>query len=204
LEALLKEPEGRSRGVAVVCHPHPLFGGTMHTKAVYRTAQALNEVGLVALRFNFRGVGSSTGSYDEGVGERDDARAAIDWLMERYPGTPLVVGGFSFGSMVGLSVGAEDQRAVALFGLGLPLDRDGTYDYGFLASAEKPVLVVQGEHDEFGSGERVADAVSQLGDHVTLVRVAGADHFFTDRLDDLKAAVRSFFETGPGARTLST
>lgn len=202
LEALLREPEGAPRGAAVVCHPHPLFGGTMHTKAVYRTAQALNGAGLVALRFNFRGVGSSTGSYDDGVGELEDVRAALDWLEERYASVPLIVGGFSFGSKVGLSVGAEESRVAGLVGLGLPVDRDEGYDYGFLAAAAKPVLVVQGENDEFGSGERVANVVSRLGSHVTLVRVPGSDHYFTDRLDELRAAVQGYFDSGPGARLL--
>jgi len=203
LEAILKEPAGTPRGAAVVCHPHPLFGGTMHTKAVYRTAQALNEAGLVALRFNFRGVGASTGSHDGGVGEQDDVRAAIGWLEERYPGAPLIVGGFSFGSKVGLSVGAEDERIVGLVGLGLPVDRDVSYDFAFLADTGKPVLVVQGENDEFGSGARVAEVLAGLGSNVTLVRVAGADHYFTDRLDELRAAVRDYFESGPGARLLA-
>lgn len=187
----------------MVCHPHPLFGGTMHTKAVYRTAQALNEAGLAALRFNFRGVGASTGSHDQGVGEQDDVRAALDWLQERYPGLPLVAGGFSFGSKVGLTVGVEDERAVGLVGLGLPVDRDERYDFGFLAGTGKPVLIVQGENDEFGSGERIAAVVSELGPHVTLVRVPGADHYFTDRLDQLREAVRGYFESGPGARVLA-
>ena len=202
LEALLKEPEGAMRGAAVVCHPHPLFGGTMHTKAVYRTAQALNDAGLVALRFNFRGVGSSTGSYDDGVGEQDDVRAALDWLEERYARLPLVAAGFSFGSKVGLSVGAADERVVGLVGLGLPVDRDEGYDFAFLASAAKPVLVVQGENDEFGSGERVASVVADLGSHVTLVRVPGADHYFTDRLEELRAAIEGYFGSGPGAPLL--
>jgi len=134
----VKEPEGAPKGAAVVCHPHPLFGGTMHTKAVYRSAQALVDAGLVALRFNFRGVGASTGSHDEGVGERDDARAALAWLESAYPGLPVVAGGFSFGSMVGLTVGAEDPRVVALLGMGLPVERSGKYDYGFLADVTKP------------------------------------------------------------------
>ena len=174
----------------------------MHTKAVYRTAQALNEVDIVALRFNFRGVGASTGSYDQGVGEQDDARAALDWLEERYPRLPLIVGGFSFGSKVGLSVGAEDERVVGLVGLGLPVEREERYDFGFLAAAAKPTLIVQGENDEFGSGARIAELVSELGSHVSLVRIAGADHYFTDRLDELRAAVRDYFGAGPGARLL--
>ena len=174
----------------------------MHTKAVYRAAQALNEVGLAAVRFNFRGVGSSTGSYDEGVGEQDDVRAVLDWLEERYPTLPMIVGGFSFGSRVGLSVGAEDERVTGLVGLGLPVDREERYDFGFLSAAGKPTLIVQGENDEFGSGERIAEVVSELGSHVLLVRIEGADHYFTDRLDELRAAVRDYFGSGPGARVL--
>jgi len=175
----------------------------MHTKAVYRAAQAFNEAGLVALRFNFRGVGTSTGSHDDGIGEQDDLRSAIAWLEVEYPHLPLVVGGFSFGSMVGLSVGAEDDRVSALVGLGLPVELGGQYDFGHLEDAGKPVLVVQGENDEFGSGAEVARALAPLGSHITLVRIAGTDHFFTDRLDELRTAVRGYYESGPGARILA-
>lgn len=202
LEALLKEPEGAPHGAAVVCHPHPLFGGTMHTKAVYRAAQALNEAGLVALRFNFRGVGASTGSYEEGIGEQGDVVAALDWLEERYPDLPLVAGGFSFGSMVSLSVGVRDERVDGLLGMGLPVTRLD-YDFSFLGETTKPLLVVQGENDEFGSGAEVERVLAKLGSHITLVRVPGADHYFTDRLDELRAAVRGYFESGPGARMLA-
>lgn len=204
LEAILKEPESAPRGAAIVCHPHPLHGGTMHTKAVYRAAQALNEAGLVALRFNFRGVGASTGSYEEGVGEQDDLRAAMDWLEERWPELPMVVGGFSFGSMVALNVGAEDDRAVALLGLGLPVDLDERYDFGFLADVDKPVLVAQGENDEFGPARRVEEVLAPLGSHITVVPVAGTDHYFEGRLDELRDVVRGYFETGPGSRVLAT
>lgn len=202
LEAILKEPDEPPRGAAVVCHPHPLFGGTMHTKAVYRAAQGLNDAGLVALRFNFRGVGVSTGSYDEGHGEQDDLRTALDWLEERYPVLPLVVGGFSFGSMVGLGVGAGDPRVVALLGLGLPVKK-AEYDYGYLARADKPVLVIQGENDEFGSGAAVAEALAHVGPHLTLVRISGADHYFVHRLDELRETVRGYYQSGPGSRVLA-
>lgn len=175
----------------------------MHTKAVYRAAQGLNDAGLITLRFNFRGVGLSTGSHDDGIGEQDDLRAAIDWLESEHPLLPLVVGGFSFGSMVGLSVGATDDRAVSLLGLGLPVEMDDRYDYSFLADAEKPILVVQGENDEFGSGERAAAALAPLGAHVTLVRVPGTDHYFKDRLPELRGAVSGYYESGPGARVLA-
>lgn len=201
LEALLKEPEGTPVGAAVICHPHPLHGGTMHTKAVYRVAQALNDAGLVTLRFNFRGVGASTGSYEEGIGERGDVTAAIDWLVEHYPRLPLVAGGFSFGSMVGLTVGVPDERVGALFGLGLPL-RNLNYDFDFLGQTAKPILVVQGENDEFGSGEDVAALLAKLGDHITLIRIPGSDHFFADKLEELGVAVRSYYQSGPGALLL--
>lgn len=203
LEALVKEPVAPARGAAVVCHPHPVHGGTMHTKAVYRAAEALNDAGLVALRFNFRGVGASTGSFDEGIGERDDLEAALDWLETEYPELPLVAGGFSFGSIVALSVAADDERVAALFGLGLPVDMDH-YDYSFLQRTEKPILVVQGENDEFGSGETVSKLLDALGAHITLVRIPGSDHFFTDRTDELRATVRGYYESGPGSRCLVT
>lgn len=174
----------------------------MHTKAVYRSAQALNDAGLVVLRFNFRGVGTSTGSHDAGIGEQDDLRDAMAWLEEQYPTLPMVVGGFSFGSMVALSVGADDARANALIGLGLPVGLDDRYDFDFLADADKPILVVQGENDEFGSGEQIAAALAPLGSHVTLVRVPDTDHYFAGRLDDLRAAVGGYFDSGPGARVL--
>jgi alpha/beta superfamily hydrolase len=203
LEAVLKEPDGTARGAAVLCHPHPIHGGTMHTKALYRAAQALNDAGLVTLRFNFRGVGTSTGSHDDGVGEQDDVRSALDWLEQRYPHLPLIVGGFSFGSMVGLLVGADEDRVVGLLGLGLPVALDDRYDYGYLADVGKPVLIVQGEDDEYGSGEQIAATLSTLGSHVTLVRISAADHFFTDRTDELRTAVRGYYESGPGARLLT-
>ena len=203
LEAILKEPQQAPRGVAVVCHPHPVHGGTMHTKAVYRAAQAYNDAGLVTLRFNFRGVGVSTGSHDDGIGEMDDLRDVLDWIVARYPSLPVFVGGFSFGSMVGLGVGAEDDRVVALLGMGLPVDME-RYDYSFLSKTDKPILVVQGEEDEFGSGERVSGLVVGLGPHITLVRIPGSDHYFTDRLDELRATVRGYYESGPGSRYLAT
>ncbi len=196
LEAAHREPPGTLRGAGVVCHPHPLQGGTMHTKAVFRAAQALADVKIAALRFNFRGVGTSTGSYDMGVGEKDDVRAALDWLEERHPGLPLVVGGFSFGSMVGLGAAADDPRVVALFGLSLPVRM---YDYGFLADVRKPILVVQGEEDELGSGPEVEPVVAALGSHVTLARIAGSDHYFNGHIDEMKALVSAFFRSGPGA-----
>lgn len=175
----------------------------MHTKAVYRAAQGLNDAGVVTLRFNFRGVGTSTGSHDDGIGEQDDVRAALDWLESEFRHLPLIVGGFSFGSMVGLSVGVDDPRVTGLLGLGLPVELDERYDYGYLADADKPVLVVQGENDEFGSGEAAAAVLAPLGSHITLVRIRDADHYFADRHEELRAAVRGYYDAGPGARLLT-
>jgi alpha/beta superfamily hydrolase len=183
------------RGAAVVCHPHPLQGGTMHTRAVFRAAQALADVKVAALRFNFRGVGTSTGSYAQGFGEKEDVRAALDWLEERHPGLPLVAGGFSFGSMVALSAAADDPRVVALFGLGLPIRM---YDYRFLADVAKPILIVQGEEDDFGSGPDIEPLVAGLGSHVTLARIAGGDHYFEEHIDEMKAVLSQYFQSGPG------
>ena len=199
LEAVIREPRGSVRAAAIVCHPHPLQGGTMHTKAVFRAAQALADVDIAALRFNFRGVGTSTGSYEEGVGERGDVTAALDWLEERYPGRPLVAGGFSFGSIVALGAAAPEERVVALFGLGLPIR---WYDYSFLGKGDKPVLIIQGEEDEFGSGPEVEPVMAELGPHVTLVRIPGADHYFNGRIDEMKAAMSTYFESGPGRQVL--
>lgn len=196
LEAHLREAESGPRGAAVVCHPHPLYGGTMHTKAVFRTAQALSEVGFHTLRFNFRGVGTSTGSYDGGVGEQDDVRAALDWLEARHPRLPLLLAGFSFGSMVALQVGIEEERVKALLAVGLAVEK---WDYGFLARADKPTLVIQGDEDEFGSGQAVARALADTPVAVSLRRIPGSGHYFDDHFDELQDAVRTYVTSGPGA-----
>ena len=201
LEALLREPTVPPRGAAVMCHPHPNYGGTMHTKAVYRGAEALSDVGFAALRFNFRGVGASTGSYDGGLGEEDDVLDALNWLQGEYPGLPLIVGGFSFGSLVGMRVGAVDKRVVGLLGMGLPINLE-RYDYSFLSDMEKPVLVIQGEHDEFGTGEEAAELITSLEGDIRLVRIPDSDHYFTGCWDELKRAVRGYYESGPGFRLM--
>ncbi len=201
LEAHIRVPHEPLIGAAVVCHPHPLHGGTMHTKAVYRAAQAMSEAGLVALRFNFRSVGRSTGSHDNGIGEKEDVRAAIDFLAEEFPDLPLVVGGFSFGSMVGLSAASDDARVVAMVGLGLAIAHN---DFTFLKDADRPVLVVQGAVDEFGPGAEVLDYLRPLGDHIEVVVIPGADHFFHGHFDELRAAVRSFLTDAAGSKALAS
>ena len=189
LEAILKEPrQGSPRGVALVLHPHPLGGGTMHNKVVFRAAAALNDAGLVVLRINFRGVGQSTGEHDEGRGERDDVRDALDYLSSHYPGQRIVLCGFSFGSRVGLEVGIKDPRVAFLIGIGTPLDK---YDFTFLAECRKPLLLVHGENDEFGDVEQLRKLVAEFEKSVPvrLVVIPGAGHFFDDHLDDLKRTI---------------
>jgi alpha/beta superfamily hydrolase len=189
LEAILKEPrQGTPKGVALVLHPHPLGGGTMHNKVVFRAAAALNDAGLTVLRINFRGVGQSTGQHDEGRGERDDVRAGLDYLSQQYPGLRITVCGFSFGCRVGLEVAIHDPRVAFLIGIGTPLDK---YDFDFLAESRKPLLLVQGENDEFGDVEELRRLVAELETNVPvrLVVIPGAGHFFDDHLDELKRAI---------------
>lgn len=173
----------------------------MHTKAIYWAARALNEVGLRTLRFNFRGVGCSTGTYDDGIGEEEDVRAALDWLALGLRDRPLIVGGLSFGSMVGLNVGVDDPRVVALVALGTPIH---VYDYSYLARTKKPVLVIQGEHDEFGSAREVGDVLGGFGDHVTVLGVPGAGHLFEGHLEELQELIREYFSRGAGAEALDS
>lgn len=188
LEGLLQTPEPpRSpRFAAVVCHPHPMHGGTMHNSVAYRLARSLEEAGGAVLRFNFRGVGASTGAFDQGIGEREDVRAALDYLARLYPGLPLWVGGFSFGSWVGLWVGARDERVKALFGVGLPLSLES---FGFLSDCRKPMAFVQAEHDEFGSAPQLRALVENLPGHRELWIVGGASHLFPGRMPALETAL---------------
>ena len=189
LEAILKEPRiGPPKGVALVLHPHPLGGGTMHNKVVFRAAAALNDAGLITLRINFRGVGQSTGKHDEGRGERDDVRAGLDYLSSNYPDLSTTLCGFSFGARVGLEVGISDQRVRYLIGIGTPVDK---YDFEFLQACRKPLLLVHGEHDEFGDVDQLRKFVAELEPSVPvrLVVIPGAGHFFDNQLDELKRAI---------------
>ena len=186
LEAILKAPRGPLRGTALVLHPHPLFGGTMHNKVVFRAAAALNDAGLLVLRINFRGVGQSTGEHDEGRGERDDVRAGLDYLAGNYPDREITLCGFSFGARVGLEVGVGDQRVRRLISIGTPVDK---YDFSFLEQCRKPILFVQGDRDEFGDVERLRDLLSKIKAPVELQIIKGASHFFDDQLDQLKATI---------------
>ncbi len=201
LEAILMHPSSSPAAVAVVCHAHPLHGGMMHFKVVFRAAKGLQSAGLAVLRFNFRGVGRSEGAYDGGRGEGDDARAALDEMARRFPRLPLVLGGFSFGAMVALHVGATDGRVGAVFLLGCPasfddpsfeIDRPPPLDAG-----GKPRLFVQGENDRFGSGEALRALVEPWPEGRSVVIVPGADHFFDGRLDEMQGAVCTWAEGRP-------
>jgi alpha/beta superfamily hydrolase len=189
LEAILKEPPVQlARGCALVLHPHPLGGGTMHNKVVFRASSALSDAGLITLRINFRGVGQSTGLHDEGRGEKDDALVALDYLIEKYPGLPVTLCGFSFGARVGMQVGINDERVGNLISIGTPV---GMYDFSFLTSCRKPILFVHGELDEYGSPADLEKSIGLMppGTDVKLVVIPGADHFFVGHLDELKQAI---------------
>ena len=175
--------------VAVVCHPHPLYGGTMHNKVVFQTARALQARGATVLRFNFRGVQQSEGTHDNGQGEQDDVRAALDYLGSEFPGRPVLVAGFSFGSRVGLLVGCGDARVGRLIGLGLPVDNQ---DMSFLRACAKPKLIIQGGRDQFGSRATLETLFASLPEPKRLAIVEGADHFFAGKLDQVSAAIEAW------------
>jgi alpha/beta superfamily hydrolase len=195
LEAILKEPRsGSPLGVALVLHPHPLGGGTMHNKVIFRAAGALNDAGLITLRINFRGVGQSTGEHDEGRGELEDVRAGLEYLAETYPALPITLCGFSFGARVGMEVGMSDERVENLISIGTPVDK---YDFIFLATCPKPILFVHGDRDEFGSLSRLqglVDQIKQHNPHVELHVIRDCGHFFEGRLDELKQAITDWIK----------
>jgi hypothetical protein len=185
LEAILREPAGVPFAAAVVCHPHPRGGGTMNNNVAYRTAKALGDAGAAVLRFNFRGVGASTGQFDDGVGEEADARDALDFLAARYPGVPLWMAGFSFGARVGLSVGARETRVAKLLGVGLAVKM---FDFGFLHACPKPKAIIQAADDEYGGRAEIEPLVREMAEPKRLWIVEGATHLFPGRLDELEAA----------------
>lgn len=199
IEAILKEPAGPATRAAVVCHPHPLFGGTMHNKVVYRIAKAFEKSGFATLRFNFRGTGRSHGAHDHGRGEQDDLRAAIEFVEEKYSDAALWVAGFSFGSAVMLRAACNDERVRAIVAAGVPVSK---YDFSQVVECPKPKLFVQGELDEFGAAADLERFVQSLRDPAQLKIIKGAGHFFEDRLHELEQAVVDFIasvEADPAA-----
>jgi uncharacterized protein len=191
LEAVFWKPQGRAMTplAAVVCHPHPLYGGTLHNKVVYQTAKSLDALGLPVLRFNFRGAGMSAGTHDRGRGELEDVHAALDFLAGEFPGVPLLLAGFSFGCWVGLRVGCQSERVTELIGLGTPLNNS---DFSYLENCAKPKLFVHGSNDEHGDVRRVEALVASLPGENRMVAVPDADHFFTGQLDRLDGAITAW------------
>jgi uncharacterized protein len=192
LEAILKEPAGPRRGVALICHPHPLGGGTMHNKVVFRAAAGLLDSGLTTLRFNFRGVGASTGVHNELDGGREDVRAALDYLFSQYPDEDLTMAGFSFGSRVGSEIGMNEDRVKRLINIGAPVDKYNDFD--FLNALRKPILFVHGDRDEFGAVENVRRLAGRLAENTDceLVVIPDSGHFFDDHLNELRKTIRNW------------
>ncbi len=191
LEAILWTPRRFRKPplAAVLCHPHPLFGGTLHNKVIYQAAKSLDSLGIPVLRFNFRGAGLSAGVHDKGLGEQGDVQAALNFLAGEFPGTPLLLGGFSFGSWVGLRIGCSDPRVTELIGIGVPVDNS---DFTYLWSCAKPKLFVHGAKDEHGARRKVEELVAALPGENRLVFVNDADHFFTGHLTEFDRAITAW------------
>jgi len=197
LEALLNAGSPNATHAAVVCHPHPLYGGTLHNKVVFHAMKALNSFGFPVLRFNFRGTGLSEGEHANGVGEVEDVRAALDWLEGEFT-LPVIFAGFSFGAAVGLRAAYSDDRVRALIALGLPavpveerID-DRVYDFEFLRACAKPKLFVSGSRDQFAPPGKLEALVNTFADPKKLVRIEAGDHFFEGRLKEMRAAIEEW------------
>jgi len=192
LEAIYRPKTDQAERVALVLHPHPLFGGTMHNKVVFRAAKALQESGFETLRFNFRGVGASTGEHDEGRAERDDARIALEYLLQQQPqAREVVVAGFSFGSIVGLRIGCGDARVNKLIAIGAPARMD---NLDFLRECTKPKLFIHGVEDEIAPLAPLEEFLSTLpaSRNHRLIRINGAGHFFDDQAEELMQTIKDF------------
>jgi alpha/beta superfamily hydrolase len=205
LEVLLDEPaprgvgadgllnSGRAAGLraaVVLGHPHTELGGTMHTKAVYQAAKAFSRIGCAVLRLNFRGAGVSEGKFSDGPGEKEDFRAALDFIRERYPEAQLWAGGMSFGAWIGLSVGADDPRVTTLIGIAPPLSR---YDFEAVARSTKPKFFVQGERDEICPLATMREFYARAAEPKELVVIDGADHLFDGKVSEVADAIEDLF-----------
>jgi alpha/beta superfamily hydrolase len=199
LEALLNTGLPDAPFAALVAHPHPPSGGTMHNKVVYHAMKAFTQFGLPVLRFNFRGTGLSEGVHDEGNGEVDDVRAAVDYL-QGLTGLPIIFAGFSFGSNVGFRATCGDSRVAGLVGLGLPVRAAGRdYRYGFMGACSQPKLFISGDEDEFCPAEVLAEILRPAPEPKQTVIIAGADHFFQGvptspkpKLNEMQGALRGW------------
>ena len=192
LEALLNAGPADATHAALVCHPHPLYGGTMHNKVVYHAMKTLSAFGFPVLRFNFRGAGLSEGEHDRGQGEQSDVRAGLEWLEAEYK-LPIIFCGFSFGTATGLRVVCGDRRVVGLISLGTPISAEGRlYTYHYLESCSTPKLFISGARDQFGPEENVRKVVELAAEPRELVIVPAADHFFEGHLPEMQAAIREW------------
>lgn len=195
LEALLNEGAGNAAYAAVVCHPHPVYGGTLHNKVVFHTMKALNHFGFPVLRFNFRGAGLSEGEHDHGHGELEDVRTAFDWLDKEFH-LPMFFAGFSFGSVVGMQVACPDPRIKALIGLGLPVSPidDRRYSFDFLHQCSKPKLFVSGSRDQYAPRQELERVVRAFPQPHELKIIEGADHFFEGRLHEMREILETWIK----------
>jgi uncharacterized protein len=210
LEALLEEPP-ETRGVSseglvhagtadgiraavVFGHPHPQYGGTMHTKAVYQSAKALARIGCAVLRFNFRGAGRSAGTFDGDAGEKADFRAALDFMQGHYPDRPLWAAGMSFGSWIGLSVGAEDPRVSLLVGVSTPVSK---YDFSAVAASMKPKVFIHGERDEICSLKEMREFYARAAEPKELAVIDAADHLFDGKVSEVADAIEDLLSDWP-------
>jgi hypothetical protein len=198
LEALIDMPAATPRAAVVFAHPLPTEGGTMHTKVVFQGAKALARIGCVVLRFNFRGVGQSAGAWDEGRGEKDDYRAALDFLAAQHPGLELWAAGFSFGSYIALTCGAADDRVCALIGVAPPVHR---YDYAPVKVSPKPKFLIHGERDELIPLRAVRELYAQLDDPKEMVEIDRANHLFEGQASEVGDALEELL-TDFSCRTL--
>jgi alpha/beta superfamily hydrolase len=187
LEALLEEPEDRDPNQAVlVCHPHPQYGGTMHNKVVYRIARGLRRAGAVVLRFNYRGVNLSAGTYDNGIGEVEDARAALDLLRSRYPSLPFSLAGFSFGSRIILKLGCETPGVSRLVAVGFPANSSNGQSLG---QCPVPKVFIVSTHDQFCAVPTMEAYFAALPEPKELIWVDATDHFFADALNEFEETI---------------
>jgi len=194
LEALLNEGKPDATHAALVCHPHPLYGGTVHNKVVYHAMKALNSFGFPVLRFNFRGAGLSEGQHDQGHGETEDVRTALDWLDSEYH-LPILFCGFSFGAATGMRAACPDERVAALIALGTPVAVEGRlYTYKFLENCAKPKLFISGSRDQYGPQENLKEVFVLAAQPKQLVLVEGAEHFFEGKLSVVQAAIRNWVQ----------
>lgn len=191
LETLLDTPAGDPRAAVVFAHPLPTDGGTMHTKVVFQAAKALARIGCVVLRFNFRGVGRSAGAWDEGRGELDDYRAALDFMAARYPRLELWSAGFSFGSHVASTVGAADARVCSLILIGPPVNK---YEFAAVRTSTKPKFIVHGEADELIPLKQVREFYAQIPDPKELVVIDRANHLFDGQASEVGDALTELLE----------